>query len=199
MISVQFILIDADNHDREIQLYPPYGVTCFAQEGMMDDELTSTIRLVRRPKVATNDVGGTVWIDSVESIEVELVSTMMLEVMLDADEGTTRQKLQDLDMSGDGVLAHNAKDARFEVVQGRELKAALDDSARSRSAAANASNTQYEVEQICDDLDELSLVSTQMIEVMIKKPELSPQEVSEELQLLEDVKASGGFDPYNNS
>ncbi|MEO0576156.1 MAG: hypothetical protein AAF004_11895 [Pseudomonadota bacterium] len=162
----------------------------------MTSDITSTIRLVRRPKVETNDVGGTVWVDTVESVELEMVSTMMLEVMLEADEGTTRMQLQQLETSQNGLLAHDRKNDSFEVVRGDELKAALAGSTGQSAPQRNADHARYAVEQTPDAAEELSLVSTQMIQVMLEKPELSPQQVSEELQLLEE--ASGGFDPYNN-
>ncbi|MEM7083965.1 MAG: hypothetical protein AAF465_14645 [Pseudomonadota bacterium] len=160
----------------------------------MDNDLTATVRLVRRPKVVTDEVGGTVWTDPVGSIEVELVSTMMLKVMLADDEGTVRQQLLDLERSTDGILAHNAKDKKFEVVKGDALKAALGDSATSQTP-----ETEYVVEQVANDLDELSLVSTQMIQIMLEKPELSPQEVYDELEILESPKAIRGFNPYDSS
>ncbi len=155
-----------------------------ASESLVDPDLTGTIRIKRKPKVITDDVGGTVWVDDVESVELELVSTMMLEVLIDEDEETVRQRLKDIEATGSGVLARDPRNASFEVVDDKELAKALKTADEGPSVS---------------EIDELSLVSTQMLRVMIEKPELSPQEVSDELQLLEDVKASGGYDPYNSA
>lgn len=163
----------------------------------MDDDLTSTVRLVRRPRVVTNDVGGTVWVDEVEPVEIELVSTMMLKVMLDADEDGTRQQLQDAAASGNGMLAHDPKRASFEVIDDEELRAALAGTDDPFASSGKTSQSHYEITEAADEVEGLSLVSTQMIKVMLEHPELSPEEVSDELQLIEEINASGGFDPYN--
>ncbi|MFK8053014.1 MAG: hypothetical protein AB8F65_08555 [Woeseiaceae bacterium] len=156
----------------------------------MAGDFTRTMRLVRRSKVVTNDVGGTVWVDSVEPVELELVSTMMLEVMMDTDEDETRRQLKQLPEDGEGVLAHDPKRSEFQVVHCDEIEAAL-------SGNAGPSTPNPDLVHDDDEL-ELSLVSTQMIKVMLDHPELSPQEVSEEVQLIEEIESAGGFDPYNN-
>lgn len=150
----------------------------------MDIDLTSTIRIVRKPKVVTDAVGGTVWVDDVKSVELELVSTQMLEVLMDADEDTVRLKLQDLDATGNGVLARDVSKpgSDFEVVTGKELEQALAEQTSIHSL---------------DDAQELQLVSTQMVQVLIDRPDMTPKQVSQEMQLLEEVEAAGGYDPYN--
>lgn len=145
----------------------------------MKDDLTSTIRLVRRPRVTTDAVGGTVWADSIETLELEMVSTSMLEVMLGDDTEGTRRKMEQLAPSGDGALARLAGCDSFEVVSNDELQEALSDDDTHDGGA-------------------LELVTTQMLRVMIDNPDKSINEVSEELQLIEEANAAGGFDPYNN-
>ncbi|MEM8547852.1 MAG: hypothetical protein AAGF46_06790 [Pseudomonadota bacterium] len=151
----------------------------------MDIDLTSTIRIVRKPKVVTDAVGGTVWVDDVKSVELELVSTQMLEIMMDADEDTVRMKLQDVDATGNGVLARDVSkpDSEFEVVTGKELEQALAEQTSIHSL---------------DDAQELQLVSTQMVQALIDRPDMTPKQVSQEMRLLEEVEAAGGYDPYNN-
>lgn len=145
----------------------------------MKDDLTSTIRLVRRPRVTTDAVGGTVWADSIETLELEMVSTSMLEVMLDDDTEGTRHKMEQLATSGDGALARLAGSDSFEVISNDELQEALSDDDTHNGEA-------------------LELVTTQMLRVMIDNPDKSMEEVAEELQLIEEANAAGGFDPYNN-
>ncbi|MEL7023933.1 MAG: hypothetical protein AAGL69_09325 [Pseudomonadota bacterium] len=152
----------------------------------MNDDLTSTIRIVRQPKVLTDAVGGTVWVDDVTPVELELVSTQMLEVMMDVDEDTVRLKLKDIDATRNGVLARNPNQPNgdFEVVQGEELQQALIEQTSIHSL---------------DDDSELQLVSTQMVQVLIDRPDMTPKQVSEEMQLMEEVEAAGGYDPYNKA
>lgn len=160
----------------------------------MDDDLTRTIRLRRpsSPRVTTDAVGGTVWDDTIETVELELVSTAMLSVMLDDDEDSTRLKLLQAAESGQGLLAKNRRSTSFEVLDKRDVQDAL-------TAESSAPSSNLQVEQSAGAMEELSLVSTQMIKVMLEKPELTPQQVSEELQLVAEAEAAGGFDPYNKN
>ena len=152
----------------------------------MNDDQTSTIRILREPKVITDAVGGTVWVDDVEPVELELISTQVLEGMMEVDEDTVRLKLKDLDATDNGVLARNVHDPQsdFEVVGGEELERALFETTGSHTL---------------DDAQELQLVSTQMVQVLIERPDMTPQQVSEEMQLMEELEAAGGYDPYNNN
>lgn len=150
----------------------------------MSDELTATIRIRRPAKIVTDDVGNSVWASDIEEVELELVSTMMLEQLLDADEDTVRMKLKDVAASGDGVLAREVGKDDFSFVGKADVEKAVTD---HKPPAAG------------QDTDELSLVSTQMVQVLLEKPHLSPKQVSDELKLLEEAEAAGGFDPYNNS
>ncbi|MEL6868377.1 MAG: hypothetical protein AAFO81_01125 [Pseudomonadota bacterium] len=160
----------------------------------MHDEITQTIRLKRRSKVDTNVVGGTVWNEPVEDTELELVSTRMLEVMIDEDEAMMRRQLQRLEHADDGVLAHNPANKTLEIVPRDDVRTAL---ATNGATPAAADRLATQPSQNDPTSVELSLVSTAMVKVMIEKPELSPKEVEFELELLED--AAGGFDPYNSA
>ncbi|MEN7342152.1 MAG: hypothetical protein AAAFM81_04385 [Pseudomonadota bacterium] len=153
----------------------------------MDDDLTSTIRITRKPTVITDDVGGQVWMDSVKSAEFEILSTMRLKVMLDEDPELAREQLKQAASAGDGLIARNVDDNTLNVMPDDTLRAAL-----------NNTPGDYESEQTPSDLDELTLVSTQMLRVVLEKPELTPKEVSEELELIAEQESMGGFDPYNN-
>ncbi|MEL7298272.1 MAG: hypothetical protein AAGJ86_11475 [Pseudomonadota bacterium] len=160
----------------------------------MEDDTTSTIRLRRATshRVTTDAVGGTVWDDTIETVEFELVSTAMLKVMLDDDHDSTRLKLRAVADSGEGLLARSKHSASFEVVDKHEVRDALSAEPDTRSNATHA-------ESPPNTVDELSLVSTQMIKVMLERPELTPEQVSDELQLVAEAEAAGGFDPYNKN
>lgn len=83
----------------------------------MSDELKKTVRILQKPRASLADRN--VWSRPVESGEFELVSTMMLQTILKSDDGTARQQIEaaaSLDVEGQGLLAHNAKDDRYEIV-----------------------------------------------------------------------------------
>lgn len=164
----------------------------------MDDDYTATIRLARRPKVYTDAVGGTVWKDDVETGELELVSTQMLEILLLDDEGTLG-RLKSLASSGDGVLARDRQSDGFEVVPRDDLQAALGDSGRFQMPPDETVPSRFVAEQVADDIDELTLVSTQVLRKLLDEPGLSPKQAAEELKLLDEPGACDGFDPYNSS
>ncbi|MEM6638737.1 MAG: hypothetical protein AAF610_02450 [Pseudomonadota bacterium] len=164
----------------------------------MDNDITATVRLIRQPKVKSNAVGGTVWnetVDEVESAELELVSTQMLQVMILDDEKARRQQLADLKSSEDGLLAHNRRKDTFEVVPRKDYQSAMEQRSQPKPAAKPSP---YVAKQVSSDIDDQSLVSTQVIRKLLNKPQLSPQEAFDELKLVDEPGSEGGFDPYNS-
>lgn len=162
----------------------------------MDDDITATIRLARRPRVYTDAVGGTVWKDDVETTELELISTQALEALIIDDEGTMA-KLRRLETSDDGVLAQDRHSDAFHVVPREDLQAALADSGRFQMPPEAEVPSRYVAEQVADDIEELTLVSTQVLRKLLDEPGLSPKQAADELKLLDEPGASDGFDPYN--
>ncbi|MEM9687849.1 MAG: hypothetical protein AAF917_00095 [Pseudomonadota bacterium] len=164
----------------------------------MTDELKNTVRLIRRAKVATDDRGRSVWVDPVESAELELVSTMRLETMLSDDDEATRKQLLDVANTSEGLLAHDPEKDAFEIVSDDDLQAALAAAADSSvPAAARSADVVYEVDQTIDDLEELSLVSTQMLKAMLDPAAVPGGTLLDDELSTED--SPGGFDPYNSS
>ncbi|MEM8682750.1 MAG: hypothetical protein AAGA33_07755 [Pseudomonadota bacterium] len=165
----------------------------------MTEELKNTVRIIRRAKVATDDRGRSVWVDPVETAELDLVSTAMLETLLSGDDEATRKHLLDVASTSDGLLAHDPEKDAFEIVSDDDLQAALAAAADSPvPAPTRSADVVYEIDQTVDDLEELSLVSTQMLKAM-----LDPAAVPGGTLLDDDdmqVEESGGaFDPYNSS
>ncbi len=162
----------------------------------MTEELKNTVRIIRKSKVATDDRGRSVWVDPVESSELELVSTMMLETLLQEDDEATRQQLLDVADLDDGLLAHDPEKDAFEIVSDDDLQAALA-AASDTPAPTRSSDVVYEIEEPVDDIEELSLVSTQMLKAM-----LDPADVPGGTLIEDDDEppkpAGGGFDPYNS-
>ena len=78
----------------------------------MSDQLKQTIRIVR-PTGKGAEAG------SNETVELELVSTVMLERILKSNDQAAKQKIRDVaanDPVADGVLARNAQSDDFEIV-----------------------------------------------------------------------------------
>ena len=154
----------------------------------MSDPFKETVRIVRKDKVMTDDRGRTVWNVPVEEVELELVSTEMLKTLIDSGDAEKRQRLEDAARGKEGVLAHSPTSGSFEIIDDDDLKAALE-GVGDASDAVDASD--FREESLLDRADngdeELSLVSTQMLKVM--------------LEIEDDDEPDGGdkgFNPYDH-
>lgn len=157
----------------------------------MGNELDKTIRLRRKARITTDELGRSVWVDTVETAQLELVSTQMLEALINED-GDRRPRLEEAMRQGDGVLAHDPDRDAFEIVSDDDLRLALEASG-NKNAALPREPTTYEVEEASTTVDELSLVSTQMLRAM-----LDPDGTSSDEHADDKVDAGGGFNPYDN-
>ena len=155
----------------------------------MSDQFKETVRIVRKDKVMTDERGRTVWNVPVEEVELELVSTEMLKTLIDSGDADKRQNLEQAARSKEGVLARSPTSGSFEIIDDDDLMAALE-------GAGNVSDTvdaaEFREESLLDRADtgdeELSLVSTQMLKVML--------EIDDEDDGEEDGK---GFNPYDSA
>jgi hypothetical protein len=156
----------------------------------MSDDLKKTARIVTRPKVTTDDRGRTVWDDTIKTANLELVSTQMLQQLIDSDDHATTATLKEVSQGKDGVLAHDPEQNRFEIISDEELQHILDGTEAEYNARKAAAIDEPLVETVAKE-QELELVSTQMLRQI-----LSPEEFSE---LDEDGASASGFDPYNHT
>lgn len=155
----------------------------------MTDELKRTVRILRHPKVSLDDRGRSVWIDPVESTELELVSTVMLERVLKSDDEGRKKKIRAIATGKDGVLAHDRENDSFKIVDDADLMAMLEMTPHGMDAI-HAADVIYEPAD--ETGEELSLVSTQALRRMLKIDEpASPAD--------DDDSADRGFNPYDNS
>ena len=154
----------------------------------MSEELENTVRIIRKAKVATDDRGRSVWVDPVETAKLELVSTQMLEALIDADEEAASGE--------DGLLAHDPEKDAFEIVSDDDLKAALSAASDTLAAPTHSADVVYEFDDQEADLDEMSLVSTQMLKAILD-PNAEPEQEPDTDTDFSDP--GGGFDPYNSS
>jgi hypothetical protein len=127
-----------------------------------------------------------------DPVEFELVSTKMLETILDTEDDRQKQALRDAAASRDGVLAHDAENNRFEIIDDDDLLAALDN-AKGSDLLRRTADVLLEAELPEEDAEELALVSTQMLKQILGDDEVS---LSTEGELT--VDAGSGLDPYNS-
>lgn len=153
----------------------------------MSDDFKQTVRIVRKPKVATDERGHSVWEDPVETVELNLVSTTMLRKILDSDDTAARSRIEKAAEGKDGVLAHNADSDQFEIIDDEDLQAALD-SAASAPQLARPADVVLEPVSESGGEEELSLVNTQMLRQILQ---------DDDPDATDDDGPGGGFDPYN--
>ena len=85
-------------------------------DSVMSEILKQTIRISRPSKTKVDERGRSVWTEKVETVELELVSTMMLQTILDSNDEEARQQIENVANHGDGVLARDQENNRFEIV-----------------------------------------------------------------------------------
>jgi len=161
----------------------------------MSNDLFKTVRLVRRGKVTTDDRGRSVWAEPVADAELELVSTQMLQQMLESDDEERKERLKAASSTRDGVLARNTSTEEFEVIDDDDLKAALS-VAEGSTGPGRVADVIYEPvvdDEAGDDGEELSLVSTQMLRKM-----LGADEETDDTDKAPEADVGQSFDPYNS-
>ena len=155
----------------------------------MSDPFKETVRIVRKDKVMTDERGRTVWNVPVEEVELELVSTEMLKTLIDSGDAEKRQNLEAAARGKDGVLAQSPTSGTFEIIDDDDLQAALEGAG---DVSDNVDAAEFREESLLDRADtgdeELSLVSTQMLKVML---EIEDEDDPEE--------ADTGFNPYDSA
>ena len=150
--------------------------------------------LVRRQsKIRSDGQGRSVWAEPVESAEFELVSTLALKKILTTEGDNSRKAIAEAAQSAaDGVLARDAANGQFEIIDDDELQAILDD---NNSLPPVSRPSDVTLMPLSDDdaqqADELSLVSTMALRKVLGEPEPVDETPAAE--------PGGGFDPYNSS
>lgn len=161
----------------------------------MSDDYVATVR-IKRPARVTTDGGRNVWTDTIETADLELVSTTQLQAIIDSgDEESQSAIRQVLTGNQEGILARDPATGLFEVISDEDLQAILDENEnlpiRRKPAGPAlepaAGNTTGE---------ELSLVSTQMLRKVIRNEPKPAKIAGAKPKSVKD--RSGGFDPYNS-
>jgi hypothetical protein len=153
--------------------------------------------IVRRPsKIKTDGRGRSVWVDSIKTAELELVSTQMLKKVLQSDDKDSRASIeQAVDCASDGVLARDPATGIFEVIDDDDLRAILDSESDLPPVTHSADVVLEPLSNEADSAaDELSLVSTQMLRKVLGKAK--PEK---EGSAPEENEKDRSFNPYDNS
>ena len=144
----------------------------------MNDKLNQTQRILRSAKVKTDEHGRTVWADSVDTANLELMSSQKLQQVIEAQDADTTAQLRKLTDGEDGLLARNIDNGDFEIVSDEELQQLMD-----------GTDTEADTEHA--DEEKLQLVSTQMLRVA-----MNPED---EESAAADEPAKSGFNPYDHN
>lgn len=166
----------------------------------MSDEYVPTVR-IRRPARVSSDGGRNVWTETIETAELELVSTTQLQALLQSGDEESRGAIREV-LAGkqEGVLARDTATGLYEIVSEEDLKAFMEDSGtppirRRPAATATGASGKGEAAQ-GEPAQEFSLVSTQMLRRLVPPEEKPAKPVAGKPKEVKD--RSGGFDPYNS-
>lgn len=163
----------------------------------MPEDQVKTVRIQRPAKVTTDEHGHTVWTGSVESVELELVSTTALNRILESGDEKSHGEIRKAAAGkAEGVLARDPATGFFEIVGEADLRAALEgDKSEAASHRVADATSEPAADKIRRATEELSLVSTQMLRKVLK-----PDGTVEYTMPGTGGKDKfGGFDPYNKS
>jgi hypothetical protein len=168
----------------------------------MADEYIPTVRIRRPAKVTTDNRGRTVWADTIETAELELVSTSELQKILASTDDDTRSAIEQIIADEkEGVLARDLATGLYEIISDADLQAVLDGNSALPKTSRPADVTLEPVSK-ATSADELSLVSTQVLRKILGKKETAkagPRESAGKSQKVgRKVDKGGGFDPYNS-
>lgn len=155
----------------------------------MTSDFKQTVKIVRKPKVVTDDRGRTVWSDPVETANLELVSTQMLQQLIASDDQSAKDQIRDAAGSKDGLLAHNTESNRFEVISDEELQQILNSGHELHESRNFVEAIDEPMADEAESENELELVSTEMLR-QILDPTGAPSTD-------DDGSPDTGFDPYN--
>ena len=156
----------------------------------MNDKSNKTTRILRSPKVKTDDRGRTVWVDPVETAELELMSTRLLKQIILEGDVDTNDSLHKVAEGKDGLLARDTDTAEFKVINDKELQRIVEGTDMKSEAKSAAGLLEEPVAEAVTDEQELQLVSTQMLRVILSE--------EDEERSAAEGSADSGFDPYDH-
>ena len=155
----------------------------------MNDKLNQTQRILRSSKFTTDEKQQSVRVDTAESGTLELMSTQMLQQVIEKSDSDTTASLRKLAAGEDGLIARDVDTDRFEIISDQELENILSGSDSESFSNTHVGSLEERKVETVDADEQLELVSTQMLRVALnlKDDEETPDE--------DPVGVS--FDPYN--
>lgn len=159
--------------------------------------MSDTVKIQRpgdvKKKVTVDDRGRSVWTDTIETCNFELISTQVLKKLI-ADDEQQRDAVSELAATNpNGYLAKDSATGMFRIIDDDDLQSLLDSNASPETPARAAEVVLELSPSLEQDDDDLSLVSTQALRKILDIPDTSPKKASPK-----PVKDKlGGFDPYN--
>jgi hypothetical protein len=160
---------------------------------LMRDKSPHKVLVPRPGKIRSDGRGRSVWVDPVESAELELVSTQMLKQILTSRDASERNAIEKVaDTAIDGVLARDTGNGQFEIIDDDDLRAILDANKELPKLDRPADVTLRPLRDYVDD-ERLSLVSTQALRKVLRRDDGDKHEptISE--------SEAGGFNPYDRN
>lgn len=160
----------------------------------MADDYVATVRIRRPAKVTTDDRGRSVWADTIETADLELVSTAELKkILATSDEESLSAIEKVVTATDEGVLARDPATGLFEIISDTDLQAILAENDHLPKTRQPADVTLEPVgSNAAAEADgELSLVSTQVLRKVLSRDIPKPPPSKKD--------SGGGFDPYNSS
>jgi hypothetical protein len=163
----------------------------------MSDDASAKVLIKRPSKIRSDARGLPVWVEPIESAELELVSTQTLQQILASGDSENRKSIENLAATvGDGVLARDPATGMFKIIADEELQQILNNDAELPSLSRSSDVT---LEPLRDyvDADHLSLVSAQALRRVLK-PDDADQADDEKSSDDEEIVATG-FNPDDSS
>ena len=155
----------------------------------MNDKLKQTMKILRSSKVTTDGSGRSIWTDTIETAQLELLSSQKLQQIIAAGDADMNDELREVAEGKDGILARDIGSGKFEIISDEALQDVLNEE-EAESEAVDVAGLVGEEAVSDGNADGLELVSTQMLRVVLG-PDGEKQIVAEEPD-------DSGFDPYDN-
>ena len=180
-----------------MQFLAPLGVAMQHRDiaersAVVSDKAKNTVVVKRTSKVRTDERGQSVWSDTVETANLELVSTQMLKGILTSRDASELEAIRDsVNLDEDGVLARSPESGSFEIITNEELEEILASNDHLPEIRRPADSTLEPLRDYAGD-EELALVSTLALRKVLRDGDDTAEDPAEEI--LDD----GSFDPYNS-
>ena len=155
----------------------------------MNDKLSQTQKILRSSRFTTDDRGRTALTETVETLNLELMSTQMLQKVIEKNDTDTNASLRKIAEGESGLVARDIDKGKFEVISDKELENILNGSdAKTKSIS---SFVDEDVVETVDGEGDLDLVSTQMLRIALN--------LNDDEDASSEIPLEKGFDPYNRS